>query len=667
MKLNKFRIFAFTAVLLAMSSCSSEDPGVVSGGGKMVEVSISINVDLGGARTRTELSEADNTLKWQWSTDKAEKILVTDKAGERVSVLTLDEIVPNTDNKTATFKGLISVEEGTTGTDIYNFYYAGDGEDVSEMSGSHKIVLSNQSGKLADLQKLDVLSASKEIELNNTLIEVTELNMVHRLSAGKFHLTFPEGIASLKSLKLKGTNIKSNAYISLSEGMSLSYTAPTKAATRGDEPDVTGGASSSAGGDFVSGSASATVIVSAPAISVEVKDGELPSDVYLMLPPSLTTSDEHKLAELKFVAEDNDGNTYTGTIDADPFTLPNGKFLCLSNGDSIQVNMKLEGDDDDDNDNQEEVEDDEVVGPAFQITRADNNETVWVKFTRANLQYNTTDKSWILPQYQTDFICASGRRYSSGTGTNPETIGLFRWGTTGIEDDVYKPYAPDFWKAYAWQTNTRNVIDSQFPSSNTSVNATLNTNSTLCPGGTMQGTSWDWGKAYSQYKGEDEYLTLTSSQLNDLIDDNFVALGTVDGVNGAIMLINCNSLEDAQKKITEVGGKYNMLYKLSSGVSNTYIEWTRLTLTYDQLTELKGVFFPASGMNNPNETSDYSGTGYYWTSTVSTTPNAIAWVFDGTSTQSSRMFQVYGRGKGQAFSVRLVKVVTGPDDDEVIP
>ncbi|MCM1143028.1 MAG: DUF1566 domain-containing protein, partial [Muribaculum sp.] len=372
-------------------------------------------------------------------------------------------------------------------------------------------------------------------------------------------------------------------------------------------------------------------------------------NVYFALLPSSYTF------QLSF--KDADDNKYVFSSE-NQNTIEAGKYYTGSKGEGIAVKL-------------DEVktveEDDEVVGPAFQITRQDDGKTVWVKFTRANLQYKTTDKTWNLPSKQTEFICKSGRRYSSGTGSNPETIGLFRWGTTGIEDDTYKPYAPDFWKSAAWQTNTRNVIDSQFPSSNTSVNATLNTNSTLCHNGTMQGTSWDWGKAYAQYKNEGEYLTLTSSQLSGLINDNFVALGTVDGVNGAIMLLNCSSLEDAQKRITDVGGKYNKLYKLSSDESNnTHFEWTRLTLTYDQLTQLKGVFFPASGMNNPDVDTDYSGTGYYWTSTVSTTPNAIAWAFDGTSTQSSRMFKVYGRGKGQAFAVRLVKVVTGPDE-EVVP
>ena len=68
------------------------------------------------------------------------------------------------------------------------------------------------------------------------------------------------------------------------------------------------------------------------------------------------------------------------------------------------------------------------------------------RFTRANLQSITKTSTYSIPEKQTEYMGkVSGRRVGASTVTgNPEIIGLFRWGATGIDDNVCKLQPADF-------------------------------------------------------------------------------------------------------------------------------------------------------------------------------------------------------------------------------
>lgn len=314
------------------------------------------------------------------------------------------------------------------------------------------------------------------------------------------------------------------------------------------------------------------------------------------------------------------------------------------------------------------VEDDDLVGPVFQIG------TKKFRFTRANLQFNTNTKEYLIPEKQTDYTVTSGHRigWTNITTGNPEYIGLFRWGATGIEDDVWKPWPADYWCDVAYYKSAA-LIHGTLPCQTSANNATISTNKTLCPNGVAQDTPYDWGKAYSKQKGDkDHYFTLTSKEVISVIDHTISICGTVDNIEGLVIL-PFENIDDAKAAVTAVGAKSDNMYKLPKVLANdgtnygssdrSKFAWSHLKLTYAQLTALNAIFLPAAGMNNPSTdskklvSSDYTGKCYYWTSTPTTTPNAIHLFVNGESTVANRVFKVYGFGKGYGLSVRLVKEI----------
>lgn len=571
-------------------------------------VHMTVDVTRGDGTTRSILTENEGNLSCDWQT--TDVLVVTDAQGNELGTLNVKEI--GTDASKATFAG--DIERVADGSNVtFNYIYLGNKgkTGVTDANATYTVDYTAQSGTFASLSDRDVMTASATGSVKDGVAIVPGVKLVRKVSFAKFALT------------LKGDGaISKGATVSISgTGLKTSLALDKK-------------------------NAEATVSADDGTITLANVN---PSELYVTLLPSAD------IKELNFTVTSGE-STYSGKYTVTK-GIAAGKYYRKENGDGTYGSIAIEV---------VPAQDPELVGKEFEITGTDGVRRI-VRFTRANLHFNTKTSSYYLPEKQTDFTTKSGRRYLTGSGTNPEVIDLFRWGATGIEDDVWNPRPADFWKEQQWNTNSRGVIDGQFPSANTSVNATLNTNSTLCPGESSQFTSYDWGKAYGkQHNGT--YFTLTFDQLKGVLNGYFTALGTVDNVWGAILIFE-TSLDKVKQMIEEVGGKTNTLYKLeltttSSGQIKTYshsdktqYDWNRISLTYDQLNKLNAVFFPAAGMNNPDINSDYDKTGYYWTSTVQTTPNAGAWYFNGTSTQSSRAYQMYGRGKGQGLSVRLVKEI----------
>jgi len=606
--MNKYLKYTLAVSIGASSlfSCSSDETIVESSGsGKSVQMTVVASREDNGL-TRTELSENAGNLDCVWTLN--DQLLVTDVNGNRKGVLTATSI--SEDKTKATFTGeLHGLQNGAV---TFNYYYFGNKVNAEEVGsdGSYIADFSRQDGSFGSLSDKDLLTTQKEITIGGGSSYVADLTLVRRVSFAHFKLAFADDVALAENAEIviSGDGLNNMATVSL--------TSPDAVYAHGN-------------------------VVVSPASS----------DIYMVLLPN----EIEEGFRLNFSVE-SDGKTYKGTFPVAK-AIAKGKYYRKDNKDgtysALTVNMSGEDGSDD------SMDDGDVVGPVFEVNGKK------FRFTRANLQYNTKTSTYSIPEKQTEYICASGRRVGASTVTgNPEIIGLFRWGATGIDDNVWQPQPADFWKVNSWDSSNSTVSDN-LPSQNSSVNRTLTTNSTLCPNGEAQDTPFDWGVAYTAQQGTGHYFTLTSTELKYVINNWFAACCTVDGVEGAIIL-PFTTLNEAKEAITAVGGKYNALYKLNDYYTNrTQFGYDRMTLDYEQLTKLNGVFFPASGMGNPNTGSvskpaatDYQGNCYYWTSSPSTTPNAIIWYVNGGKTQSSREYHVYGMGKCFGASVRLVKEVT---------
>lgn len=607
-----------------MAGCASEEFSAPAGNESVLPMTLSVS--RGGSATRTTLEEGDGgTMRSLWS--EGDRLVAYKSDGTPAGELTLESGAGTPDG---VFSGeLAGIADGS---DLRVWYYGAsvDGKEPYTAPDEYAPnTLSCQfsrspeyscSGLRADLSRADLLSSMLTVEVREGKAYAAEPVVLDAMLAlAHFRLTgLPEDVAAdgeavLRVGSYNGENLTDNSL-----PCRISY-----------HPFTLGGGTGAGYAGYVIGN--------------EVFEaGSTEADVYLPMIPGP--------CRLTFALETK-GRIYRYTF-AEPTEIMAGIYYCAPDGSGIGVEME------DVTPAPAPEEDPELVGPVFEVSGKK------FRFTRANLQFNTVTSVYSIPEKQTEYLCKQGRRIGASDITdNPEVIGLFRWGATGIDDNVLLPQAADFWKQYAYEYST-STAGGYFPSRNTSVNATISTNSTLCPDGQAQDTSYDWGKAYSAQNPGSHYFTLTSAELKSVINDWFAACCTVDGVNGAVIL-PFEDLASAKAAIEAVGGRHNNLYKLSDNYTNrTQFGYDRLTLTYEQLTELDGVFFPAGGMGNPHTgtakkpaASDYTGNGYYWTSTPMTTPNASMWFFNGGTTQSSRDFKVYGMGKYYAFSVRLVKEI----------
>lgn len=647
MNFLKKSIYAVSLVgMTGLWSCSQDE--MLQSGNQTVDgqtVRLTLTVNRGDAQTRTVLSEnnQDGGLRSEW--EKGDILYVYNTNGDKVGSLAIES---GWDSPVGVFSG--TVEGVTDGQYVSLFHHNVMEGMVSEEEDDNakylKIDLSEQGfSSVSDLAKLDILTSADPTEENPSDIASVQLSVKEDGTATVMKdVTLKSKLAFARfSLSSLDEGSKGNLYIT----------------------DVDGNLYVNTGLAFGNTS---RVKDSKSADGMKIANVEAGKDVFVAFVPNARADVKGYTLKLRFV-NDSDGKEYTYQFEK-PTTLEAGKYYNSfdeSEGSisGIPVSMVPETSTDPGTPG-----DDDLVGPVFEV---DGKK---FRFTRANLQFNTSTKEYLIPEKQTDFTVTSGHRigWTNTTTGNPEYVGLFRWGATGIEDDVWQPWPADYWASVQYYQSAANIHGS-LPCQTSANNATISTNSTLCPNGVAQDTPYDWGMAYSRQKNDgSHYFTLTSKELISVIDDNLAVCGTVDGIEGLVILPYDN-VDDAKTAITAAGGKYNAnLSKLPKTQANdgtnygssdrSKFAWTYLTLTYDQLTALNGVFLPAAGMNNPSTgsnpkmvSSDYKGKCYYWTSTPTTTPNAVHLYVTGESTVSNRVFKVYGYGKGYGLSVRLVKEV----------
>ncbi len=627
------------ASFLSLASCTSDE--MLSGNNNSdssTPIQLTLTVNRGDAATRTTLTEnpANGGLTSEW--EEGDVIYVYSSSGNKIGTLTIES---GWESPVGVFSGTV---EGVKDGDFVSLFYYNLVENmVSEEENENakflKIDLSKQNfSSVGDLAKLDILTSADpndedlsdeatvqlSVKADNTATVKKDVTLKSKLAFARFSLNnLPSGAEGTLFI----TDINDNLYVKHGLAFKSGYRV-------NDDKSPDG---------------------------IKITNVKADNDVYVALVPNAKADIKEYTLKFRFV-NDKDGKEYTFQFE-NPTTIEAGKYYNSFDNASFEISGVPVA---------FPVADDDLVGPVFEVNGKK------FRFTRANLQYNTVSKKYLIPEKQTEYLCKGGKRIGTKDSPNtPDIIGLFRWGCTGIDDNVLKPWAPDFWHKEAFFEEVK-TISGFLPSQNSSVNATIATNSTYLPNGTIQDTSYDWGKAYSIQEGG-HYFTLTDQEFIDVIDNNFAACCTVDNIEGVVIL-PYKTVGEVETAVTKVGGKYKLLNKLvkkkmtgqTAGTTfasdKSKFAYDRLTLTHDQLTALNGVFLPGSGMNNPSTgkrpnmvSSDYSGNCYYWTATPITDASRVFFV-NGGSTQNNRDFKFDSQGRSTGCSVRLVKEVPADYD-----
>lgn len=644
-----YSLIAAAAAGLGLWSCSADNLGVSEPDngpalGETVRLTVAVSRDPSTA-TRTALTENAGRLDCVWSAD--DKLLVTDASGNVAGLLSLKE--GQEFGKTAVFDGDVNITS-ENGKAWVNFLYLGTEwsktatkENPGVTGNSITIDYSGeQPGTIEGLTAKDLLvKKGEEVTISGNKAYLAKTIAMDRLiSFGKFKMKGVEATDAY-TVSITGSNLHNKVVLDLAS-MAPEYS----------KEENTG-------------------------LNVKAdKDGVFYT---VLLPTSNDDAAEKKLETLTFAAkvgEKDYNRTFTSNKEEG---IKRSRFYrshTAASGDTPESFGPIEITED--AGNNDPIVDDEVVGPAFQIDVFDesgNKVTKWVKFTRANLHYKTAGNGeWYIPEEQTMYKNRSGKRVGNNTTSNPEIIDLFRWGATGYNDVTYAPRPADFWKVNVYDKNgSYGTIDLYFPSSK-QANSTISSSS-FTRSGNAQGTPYDWGVAYSNQKDDgSEYYTLTSEQWG-VITHYCTALGIVDDVKGAIMF-PCLTASEAETLVSKAGGSTSSLKKIDktdNRFNKTDYDFTRITLTYAQLTQIGAVFFPcagkatADGVDNSGNTDETNtswgyGNASYWTSTALSQRNSSVWFFrsEGSKSGPSKDFQIYGQGRGQGNSVRLVKVVPAP-------
>ena len=216
-----------------------------------------------------------------------------------------------------------------------------------------------------------------------------------------------------------------------------------------------------------------------------------------------------------------------------------------------------------------------------------------VHFSQGNLQYNAKQNFWRFAEHQYDTIGAGNKNISA---TYDGYIDLFGWGTSG-----YNGKNP-------WMTST---TDTDYGNGRND----------------LAGTEYDWGVYNAIRNGGNEtnlWRTLTGDEWLYLFHERanaqkLFALGSVDGLNGAILLPDGWILPEGItfNPSTENGLGWNgsTYHNYTSGADNfkdnayTLEEWAKM--------EANGaVFLPAAGYRNGTNARIVGTWGGYWAITT---------------------------------------------------
>lgn len=398
--------------------------------------------------------------------------------------------------------------------------------------------------------------------------------------------------------------------------------------------------------DFVSGSGSASVTV---------------RPVTHMFVALIPTDDAQPI---NFEAVEPDGTRLTYTLDARELTA--GHFYrpdwdnAETEAENLNKGIFLKF---------EEVKDpepspaDDTVGPTFTI-KDRSGKDIPVRFTRANLHFNTTTREWYIPEKQTDFKGVFGSLLDNADTYSPaagkEIVDLFRWGTTGYNDGSTIVCKPEYWRPSKYTEEGRmNAISASLPfygeEDKNHDMTTLRSEDTKYA---------DWGFVYSmqQLHTEDDYYTLTWNEFSGVLDTYVACMGTIgtgkNAING-IIIFDSTDYDATKQQLKDMGIATSAFKNMTSNYGNNHktdCKWNAVVLPdYETLETLNAVFLPKAGRsiytNSLTKTE-----ACYWTATSS---QHAASGFRACAESGNQQFNAYPNSmKSYAMSVRLVRKVT---------
>ena len=249
------------------------------------------------------------------------------------------------------------------------------------------------------------------------------------------------------------------------------------------------------------------------------------------------------------------------------------------------------------------------------------SETLQVRFSQGNLQYQASTGTWRFAESQLDYIGEGNVNISE---SYDGWIDLFGWGTSGYNHgaNAYQPWsASTHYSDYFAYGNGRNNLYDQTGQADWGYNAISN-------GGNTENSGW-------RTLRREEWSYLMSERTTPT--GIHFATACVKGINGILIFPD------------DWDGSYDITNpdKYSSAFGNntiTAIDWVNL--------EANGVvFLPAAGTRNGFSNILYSNSyGYYWSTTFNDSRYAYFLSFSDHSVYSNdRFYRFFGR------SVRLVR------------
>lgn len=202
-----------------LTSCSNED--LV--GDKTVETGKTIHMVVSAMResdtdieSRTGLDEANGALSCTWTEN--DKILVTDKSGKKLGILTLDK---NYDGKKeGEFNGdLNGVEDGNQ---TLNYYYLGtevSNNNYESVNSRAPYVadFSTQKGTLESLSEYDMLTVAKGTVIDGDYTYFEKINFQRRVSFARFKMNLPAGVTYPVTVSMQGDELRNTANLQLTD------------------------------------------------------------------------------------------------------------------------------------------------------------------------------------------------------------------------------------------------------------------------------------------------------------------------------------------------------------------------------------------------------------------------------------------------------------------
>jgi len=216
-----------------------------------------------------------------------------------------------------------------------------------------------------------------------------------------------------------------------------------------------------------------------------------------------------------------------------------------------------------------------------------------VRFSQGNLQYNAAQNDWRFAEHQYDMIGAANANIASDYDGY---IDLFGWGTSG-----YNGKNP-------WMTSTTQTDYGDGAND-------------------IAGTEYDWGVHNAISNGGNEagkWRTLTKAEWEYIVrgradDDILFATGSVDGVNGLILLPDDWALPEGATFTPST--QKNLIFSSDGYYNSNEDNFSHNTYTLDQWNTMEqagAVFLPAVGYRDGTTVSS-SDFAHYW----STTQNGI--------------------------------------------